>query len=130
MALGDLAIVESWLKSVNASDRTSLLALTAADVEIVGPRGVGRGRELLADWLVRAGFSSQGLRWFCGTDGRIVVEQDATWVRPNGEKSSTQVASAFVIREKQVARFQRFDSLNAALSAVGLGESDEVVVRS
>jgi hypothetical protein len=59
MARGDLAVVEGWLQSVNSADRSGVLALTSPDVEIVGPRGIGRGHELLSDWLGRAGFTSE-----------------------------------------------------------------------
>jgi hypothetical protein len=130
MAHRDLAIVERWLHGVNATDRANVLSLTSPDVEVVGPRGVGRGSHVLADWLARAGFSSQTRRWFCGADGRIVIEQDASWTLPGGEVSHARVASWFVVRDERIARFERFDSLASALGAAGLGEADEVLARS
>jgi hypothetical protein len=130
MAQGDLAVVERWLSGVNAAECTKVLALTSPEVEIVGPRGVGRGHELLAGWLARAGFTSAARRWFCSADGRVVVEQDATWTSPGGQPSRARVASAFVVREQRVSRFERFDSLSEALSATGLRDADEVLARS
>jgi ketosteroid isomerase-like protein len=130
MAHGDLATVEQWLQGVNDADREGVLALTSPDMELVGPRGVGRGHELLADWLARAHFSSKPLRWFCGVEGRIVVEQDATWTVPGGQTSHARVASFFTVRGQRVARFERFDSVDLALLAAGLGEADEVRTRS
>jgi hypothetical protein len=129
MAHGELATVERWLHAVNDADREALLAVTAPDMEIVGPRGIGRGHDLLADWLERAHFTSQALRWFCGTEGRVVVEQDATWMAPGGQPSQARVASGFIVRQQLVARFERFDALHAALQALGLGEADEVCTR-
>ena len=126
MSHGDLAVVERWLDGVNKADRTSVIDLTAADVEIVGPRGVGRGRELLADWLSRAGFSSEVRRWFCGADGRVVVEQEAAWTGPDGSATRARIASAFVVQEERIARFERFDALTTALARAGLDEADEV----
>jgi hypothetical protein len=133
MAHGDLAIVERWLASVNEANREAVLALTASDLEIVGPRGVGRGKALLADWLARAGFAAEARRWFCGEGGRVVVEQDATWSAPDGgagHAGHARVASSFVVRDRLIARFERFDSLAGALAGAGLAERDEVCARA
>jgi SnoaL-like domain len=123
---GDLAVVEAWLEAVNRVDRPTVLALSAPDIEIVGPRGTGRGHDVLADWLTRAGFTSAALRWFCGGDGRVVVEQDAAWSTPGGAQGRAVVASAFLVREQRVCRFQRFGSVEDALAAAALGAADEV----
>ena len=136
MAHGDLAIVERWLAAVNEANRDAVLALTASDLEIVGPRGVGRGKALLADWLARAGFAAEARRWFCGEGGRVVVEQDATWSAPDGgaghagHVGHARVASSFVVRDRRIARFERFDSLAGALAGAGLAERDEVSARA
>jgi hypothetical protein len=75
MGLGSLAVVEAWLDAVNRKDVGALERLTHDEVEIVGPRGSGRmDRAVLAEWLARAGFSAEVLRWFCGADGSVVVE--------------------------------------------------------
>jgi hypothetical protein len=131
MAMGDLGVVERWLAAVNGADVEEACRLSAEDIEIVGPRGVGRGRALLADWLSRAGFSSMSVRWFCGDEGRVVVEQDATWAGPPGAgPSRARVASAFVVKDNHVARFQRFEHIDDALAASRLDGSDEVTGRS
>jgi hypothetical protein len=44
--------------------------------------------------------------------------------------SRARIASAFFVREQRVARFERFDSLTAALCSVQLHEHDEVRDRS
>ncbi|MPZ64714.1 MAG: hypothetical protein GEU83_04085 [Pseudonocardiaceae bacterium] len=81
MSIGSLAIVEEWLDAVNRRNGLRLEQLTHEAVEIVGPRGSGRAdRRVLSEWLIRAGFSAEPLRWFCGADGSVVVEQDARWV--------------------------------------------------
>lgn len=127
---GDLAIVESWLRAVNEADADGVLALSATDVEVVGPRASGRGHALLADWLKRAGFKAEPARWFCGEDGRIVVGHDASWTTPGGAPSHRHLASAFVVRDRRVSRYQRFDSVEEALDAAGLGVSDEVLAQA
>ncbi len=128
--LGSLAVVEGWLAAVNDSDRPRALALGAPDIEIVGPRGSGHGHALLADWLSRAGFASEVVHWFCGADGHVVVEQDATWTAPNAAPTRARVAPAFRVRDGLLARFQRFDTLEAALAATGLTVTSEVRARA
>jgi hypothetical protein len=131
MTLRTLAVVESWLDAVNHVDEPRLLDLSADDVAIVGPRGVGRGRELLSQWLARAGFTAQAVRWFCGAGGFVVVEQDAHWVMPGtGATGRARVASAFTVRDSVVARFERFDDLERALQSAGMSMRDEVTTRS
>ena len=128
MAQGSLAVAAGWLSAVNHQDTARIVDLSAEDIEIIGPRGSARGRQVLAGWLARAGFAASNLRWFCGADGNVVVEQDARWSDPatKAEPGRARVASRFVIRGETVAAYQRHDTLDAALSAAGLTAADEV----
>ncbi|MEX5718872.1 nuclear transport factor 2 family protein [Geodermatophilus maliterrae] len=129
---GQLAVVEAWLDAVDRADADAATALCAPDLEVVGPRGSVRGREVLGPWMARAGFSARPLRWFCGADGAVVVEQDATWADPatGAERGRAVVASRFTVAGGVVTAYQRHDDgLGAALAAAGLGESDEVTAR-
>ncbi len=131
MTLLPLAVVESWQAAVNARDLEQLAALSAHDVEIVGPRGSGRGHELLRQWIARAGFSAEPLRWFCGAKGVVVVEQRGRWAVPNTLTTSERiVASTFTVRAGRVVRFERFDALHEALAAAALTDDDEVIHHS
>ena len=130
---GQLAVVEAWLDAVDRADAGVAMALCAPDVEVVGPRGTVRGREVLGPWMARAGFTARPLRWFCGADGAVVVEQDATWVDPatGAERGRAVVAARFLVVDGVIARFQRHDDgLPTALAAAGLRESDEVTARA
>ena len=130
---GQLAVVEAWLDAVDRADAAAATALCTPDVEVVGPRGSVRGREVLGPWMARAGFSARPLRWFCGADGAVVVEQDATWVDPatGAERGRAVVAARFRVAGGVIASFQRHDDgLPAALAAAGLRESDEVTART
>lgn len=131
MSPGSLGVVEEWLSAVNHGDNQRAEELSAEDVEIVGPRGSARGRQILAEWLARAGFSAQALRWFCGSDGRVVVEQEARWsdVATGAELGRARVASQFVVSDRTVAYYQRHESLARALAAAGLDPSAEVTSR-
>jgi hypothetical protein len=128
MTMGALGVVEDWLAAINAGDGQHLREVTAEDVEIVGPRGSAHGRQVLGDWLDRAGFSADALRWFCGSDGAVVVEQDASWTEASSGTAlgRARVASQFIVRAGRVGRYQRHDSLPAALACAGLSIDDEV----
>ena len=77
MARGSLAVVKAWLQAVNDREGVDLEELSADRVLITGPRGSGEMHpSVLSEWLVRAGFSATPMRWFCGHDGRVVVEHD------------------------------------------------------
>jgi hypothetical protein len=136
MTRGDLAVVEEWLSAVDARDRARLMALTTPEVEVVGPRGSARAdRAVLSEWLGRAGFSAEARRWFCGGDGRVVVEQDARWVdvTTGAEQDRARIASEFLVDPGRhlVTRYVRHDAgTAAALAAAGLSEDDEVTVRT
>jgi len=78
--IGALAVFEKWLDAVNEQDAERVQVLSSEHIEIAGPRGRGiMDRSVLGEWLGRSGFTSQPLRWFCGADGRVVVEQQAVW---------------------------------------------------
>jgi hypothetical protein len=128
MQLFPLEVVESWHAAVNARDYDQLCAITSSDVELVGPRGSGRGHEVLRQWLGRAGYTAEPLRWFCG-DGNVVVEQRGRWVIPEAH-SERVVASAFCVRGGRVVRYQRFEDLREALDRTALTADDEVLQRS
>jgi hypothetical protein len=131
MSLGSLGVVEEWLSAVNRGESQRVEELSAEDVEIAGPRGSARGRQVLAGWLARAGFSAEVLRWFCGADGRVVVEQDARWSdRDSGaELGRARVGSQFIVSGGAVAYYQRHESLDHALTAAGLDATAEVTAR-
>lgn len=129
MGFGSLAVVEEWLDAVNRGDPRRVQQLSHFDVEIVGPRGSARGREVLAEWLARAGFSAEALHWFCGADGTVVVEQAARWLDPatGVEQGRARIASQFLVEGGSIIRYQRHEQLAQALVAAGIDRSDEVL---
>lgn len=86
------------------------------------------GREGLSAWMTRAGFSAQPVRWFCGPDGSVVVEQMARWVDPvtGAPRGAALVASQFLVDGGSIARYARHDDLGLALDAAHLDVGDEV----
>jgi len=132
MSRGSLAIVEKWQEAVNAADLTRVQQLPAEHVEVAGPRGRGYiERHELAAWIVRSGFTATPLRWFCGCEGAVVVEQEARWIdnATGVEQGRAVVASQFLVDGGFVSRVARHDDLVLALDAAGLTAASEVTTR-
>ena len=123
-----LAVVGLWHVAVNTNNVATLLATTTDDVERIHARGTTRGRQALADWFARAGFSAIPTRWFCGGEGHVVVEARARWRERDGELQGV-IASAFIVRDGRIERFEWFDELQSALTVYGLRDVHEVVRR-
>ena len=109
------AIVLAWQEAANRQDIARLLALSATDIAIVGPRGAGHGHQLLREWVERAGIHLDTRRVFARGEG-VVMAQHATW----------RVTSRFRVAECRVALIARHDRLDAALAEAGLTEVDAV----
>lgn len=140
MQLFPLEVVESWHSAVTACDVEQLCSLASRDVEMIGPRGSGRGHDVLRQWFRRGGLTAEPLRWFLGPRGHVVVEQRGRWFSPAAvtvedsgrwfipdTSSERIVASAFCVVAGRVVRYQRFDDLREALAAVRLTDDDEVL---
>lgn len=67
----------------------------------------------------RDNLSTESLRWFCGANGEVVIEQR--------ESAERIYASAFQVVAGRVVRYQRFAALPEALRAASLSDDDEVV---
>lgn len=116
------AIVQAWLDASNAGDAERLIELSAPDIEIIGPRGSVRGREVLREWLERAGARFETRQVFSSGD-RVVVAQRGVWHAPDGQVSEAEVAARFVVRDGRVECVQRYDRLDEALARAGLADS-------
>ena len=122
-----LAVVRAWLEAVNCQDADRLVALSDPDIEILGPRGTGRGHRLLCDWLCRAGLTLETRRTFV-KGSVVVVAQHGAWRSPeSGEVTGeADVASLFRVAGQRVVQFARYDTLDQALRAAGLHPQEEV----
>ena len=120
-------VVGDWLRALNGGDAGALISLSHPDVEVGGPRGTGRGADLLLDWAERSGIHLDPQRAF-GRGDTVVVEQEARWrSAESGEMSGGQpVATVFVVRDGRVASVVRHDDLAGALKETGLDESREI----
>ena len=115
--------VRAWHQALNGGDAEGLLALSADDVEVGGPRGGGRGASLLREWFARADVRLAPRRIYA-RGSSVVVEQEATWTA--AAEAPQTVASVFTTRDERVASVVRYPDLAAALAAAQLGEADAV----
>ena len=122
-----LRVAREWQEAVNRRDLERLRALSAAGIAIVGPRGVGHGFDLLADWLGRSGLALETRRSFARGD-TVVMEEQGVWsaIESGERRGAAIVASAFWVAEGRVIRYARYDTLSAALDAAGVSLADEV----
>jgi ketosteroid isomerase-like protein len=126
MSAPELRIVETWHEALNGGEVDRLVELSHPGVEVGGPRGTGRGTQLLREWVDRANIRLEPRRVFHHAD-TVVVEQWAQWHSTDtGQPIGGQtVGSVFVVRDSRVTRVVRYPDLAAALDAAHLDESHE-----
>jgi ketosteroid isomerase-like protein len=122
----ELRVVEAWHEALNAGEVDHLVELSHPEVEVGGPRGTGRGAQLLREWVDRANIRPKPRRIFQHAD-TVVVEQWAQWRSTDtGQVIGSQtVGSVFVVRDGRVTRVVRYPELADALGATNLDESYE-----
>ncbi len=113
-------LIEDFHHAVNARDAAAAAALVTEDVEVGGPRGSGRGVELVREWASGAGITIEPGRRF-GRGALVVVEQRARWA---GDPEPHDIATVFELAGDRISRLIRYDSLTDALAAAGLTEAD------
>jgi hypothetical protein len=127
--LSPVKIVMSWLAAANDHDIDRLVALSAPGIEIIGPRGGGRGHQLLREWMGRAGLYLDTKAIFA-RDTCVVVAQHGIW--RSGETGAVtgeaHIASRFLVEQQQVVQYVRYDDLERALNDAGLTSLDEQTV--
>ena len=123
----ELDNVLAWHEALNAGDAESVASLAHPEVEVGGPRGSARGRQVLKDWVARANVRLEPLRSFkCG--GTMVVEEAATWrdAQTGESVGAATVATVFELDGGLVTGIFRYDGLEDALRNAGLDGSDEI----
>ena len=126
MNVPELRVVEAWHEALNGGEVDRLVELSHPEVEVGGPRGTGRGAQLLREWVNRANIRLEPQRIFHHAD-TVIVEQWAQWHSTDtGQVIGGQtVCSVFVVRDGRVTRVMRYPDLADALDATDLDESHE-----
>ncbi|HEX5912509.1 MAG TPA: nuclear transport factor 2 family protein [Rubrobacter sp.] len=125
--VSEVHVVEAWHAALNEGDVDRLVGLSHPDVEIGGPRGIGRGVQLLREWVDRANVRLDPRRVF-RRGSTVVVEQSGQWrSAESGEVIGSQtVASVFTVCDGLVTSLVRYEDLSEALKTAGLEQSDEI----
>ena len=120
-------VVHAWLTAANAGDVDRVLALTAPEIVLIGPRGRAAGHDVLRAWLASAGARFETRRRFARGPA-VVVAQHGVWrdAASGTIVGEAAVATRFVVQAGRVAELERFDRLEDALGAAGLGVADEI----
>ncbi len=127
MTVPELDAVLAWHAALNAGDAEGVASLSHPEVEVGGPRGPARGRQVMKNWVARANVRLEPLRSF--RRGRtVVVEEAATWrdARTGEKIGEATVATVFGLDGGLVAGIFRHDNLEDALRSAGLDGSDEI----
>ena len=124
MAITPAQVVLAWLNGLNAGDISGVLASSAPNVELHGPRGTGRGRELLRTWLANSGAQFETRALYAAGD-TVVVAQHGVWRDTAGAVTGeADVTTRFRVANDLVAELQRYDDMQTALRDAGLSSAD------
>ena len=127
MSTPEVEAVLAWHEALNAGDADRVASFAHPEVEVGGPRGPARGRQVLKDWVGRANVRLEPLRSF-RRGGTVVVEESATWrdAQTGETTGAATVATVFELDGGLVTGIFRYDGLKDALRHAGLDGSDEV----
>ncbi len=117
--------VRAWQEAANRQDVAEVLARSAPDITLIGPRGEAKGHETLRAWLERAGLTLTTRRLYARGDS-VVAEQRGVWrAQETGEIiGEADVATWFRVADGRVSFLARYDQLADALAAAGLTSAD------
>ena len=122
MADNAVQTVTAWHEAVNARDIEGAVALCSPEVEVSGPRGLGRGHELMRAWLTRSGISLQPQHELRETEGVVLVHEVAQW-RTTADapaQAPTEPTDTWVVfraADGLVTSVQRFETEDEAAQA-------------
>lgn len=107
--------VTAWHEAVNRGDIEAAIGCCHPDVEVVGPRGTGRGHDLMRGWLSRSGIRLEPQHELSeSAAGRVVVEELARWTADNvpygAPKTPTPTWCEFRVSDGCLTRVARYDS--------------------
>ena len=127
MTVPERETVLAWHEALNAGDAERVASLAHPEVEVGGPRGSARGRQVLKDWVARANVRLEPLRSF-RRGGTVVVEEAATWrdAQTGESEGAATVGTVFTLDDVLISGILRYDGLEDALRSAGLDASDEI----
>jgi len=122
---GAAETVHAWLTAVNAANAQALLALSAPDIALIGPRGTATAHDALRTWLQHAGATFAPLATYARGDAVVVAQRGVgRGPQTGGVESAVEVATGFRVTAGLVVELQRYEDLDAALESAGLTRAD------
>ena len=104
------SVIVVWHVAVNAGDADTAASACTEDVEMAGPEGSARGRDLMRDWVRAAGVRLMPREAY-DVPGGIVVAQEVTRA---GQDRPERVYSAFALRDGSISGVYQFRTLEEA----------------
>jgi hypothetical protein len=123
----NIEVITAWQTAANEQNAERLLELSEPEIQIVGPRGIATGHEILREWLKRAGLTLE-TRQLYARENNLVADQHGIWRDgATGEiVGEADVATHFRVNDGRVAYLARYDSLEEALQKAELTKKDTV----
>ena len=120
-------VVREWVDAVNAQRVLGVMARSARDIVMHGPRGTARGQPALRQWVERSGLHMTIERTFA-QGPHVVVRHHATWRDVSGlTVAEATIANHFVVSGDRVQSVSRFDALADALADAALSDAHELI---
>jgi hypothetical protein len=123
----NIEVITAWQTAANEQNAERLLELSEPEIQIVGPRGIATGHEILREWLKRAGLTLE-TRQLYARENNLVADQHGIWRdSATGEiVGEADVATHFRVNDGRVTYLARYDSLEEALQKAELTKKDTI----
>lgn len=118
----NIKIAERWTTGVNERNIKDVLEVSDPHIELVGPRGVAEGHNILQQWIKESGIKMETQDYYA-KGNEVVCVQRATWENQNGHVT---IYTFMEIRDGKVHRLGRYDTLDDAFGQCELSEEDRV----
>lgn len=118
----NIKIADQWTSKVNERDIKGVLEVSDPHIELVGPRGVAEGHDILERWIKDSGIKMETQGYYA-KGNEVICVQKATWENQNGHVT---IYTFMEIRNGKVHRLGRYDTLDDAFGQCHLSEEDKV----
>ncbi|MDQ0429859.1 hypothetical protein QOZ98_002687 [Planomicrobium stackebrandtii] len=118
----NIRVAEQWTTGVNERDIKGVLKVSDPHIELIGPRGIAEGHDILQQWIKESGIKMETQDYYA-KGNEVVCVQKATWENQNGHVT---IYTFMDIRNGKVHRLGRYDTLDDAFGQCQLSEEDKV----
>ncbi len=115
-------IADQWTDKVNQRDIKGVLDVSDPHIELIGPRGIAEGHDILRQWITESGIKLETQGHYA-KGNEVISVQRATWENQNGHVT---IYTFMEIKNGKVHRLGRYDTLDDALGQCQLNEEDKI----